>query len=410
MSQFIDTGERESSQIDFGGARRLPGGGTTCDLYRTRWQRREVFVKRLKEVYRTQPLYLDAMEKEFEVGVTLHHPSLPEYRELHRDYIVMDFIDGSTLASMMRQGDPWLARPRNVRAMLRELVDAVDYLHRHNVAHCDIKPDNIMITARTKHLVLIDFDKSYTDALNDTCGDPARYGLHPRDAGSCELDFRGIALVAEQLQFPGRKRFVRTCLAPQASCERLSEILNGRRRIWPVAVAAVPAAVGICAYLYNISLEKEDSADTIAPATQEQLRDTVEHTIAIPIKQEELLDEAERMAAVLDERIAPAFNELHAGLDRLAAIKNDSTYSGWQMLDSIRAHDDRADEYISEAFEILNETFPGLSEREKWRVMGKSKVYTGYTRSATPEMRDFGHELERRITAAGEKITADPRP
>ena len=129
-----------------------------------------------------------------------------------------------------------------------------------------------------------------------------------------------------------------------------------------------------------------------------------------PITQEELQDAAERMAAVLDERIAPAFNELHAGLDRLTAIKNDSTYTGWQMLDSIRAHDDRAEEYITEAFEILNETFPGLSEREKWRVMSKSKAYTGYTRRATPEMRDFGHELERRITAAGEKITADPRP
>ncbi|MDE6286821.1 MAG: protein kinase [Muribaculaceae bacterium] len=405
MSQFIDTGERESSQIDFGRARRLPGGGTTCDLYRTRWQRREVFVKRLKEGYRTQPLYLDAMEKEFEVGVTLHHPSLPEYRELHRDYIVMDFIDGSTLASMMRQGDPWLARPRNVKAMLRELVDAVDYLHRHNVAHCDIKPDNIMITARTKHLVLIDFDKSYTDALNDTCGDPVRYGLRPCDAGSCRLDFRGIALVAERLHFPGRKRFVRACLSPQASCERLSEILNGRRRIWPVAVAAAVITAGaLCAFLFYMS------PGNVEPATQEQTRDTVGHTMPTPIAQEELQDAAERMAAVLDERIAPAFNELHAGLDRLTAIKNDSTYTGWQMLDSIRAHDDRADEYITEAFEILNETFPGLSEREKWRVMGKSKAYTGYTRRATPEMRDFGHELERRITAAGEKITADPRP
>ena len=165
MSQFLKQENEYSTEryqgIDFDDAVKLPAGGSTCDISKTRWQRRDVFVKRLKEEYRAKPLYLDALDKEFDVGVGLRHPSLPEYREFHRDYIIMDYIDGETLAVMIKRNDSWLTKEKNIVAMLRELIDVVDYLHRHNVVHCDIKPDNIMIRSNTKHLVLIDFDKSW---------------------------------------------------------------------------------------------------------------------------------------------------------------------------------------------------------------------------------------------------------
>ena len=69
MSGFLkDNRNNEESfreEIDFNDATRLPDGGTTCEIYRTRWHRREVFVKRLKKEYRTNPIYLDALDKEF---------------------------------------------------------------------------------------------------------------------------------------------------------------------------------------------------------------------------------------------------------------------------------------------------------------------------------------------------------
>ena len=69
MSHFLNNPDRYtreySHEIDFDDAIRLPEGGTTCDIYRTRWQRREVFVKRLKEEFLSKPLYLDALDKEF---------------------------------------------------------------------------------------------------------------------------------------------------------------------------------------------------------------------------------------------------------------------------------------------------------------------------------------------------------
>ena len=237
MSQFLKQENEYSTEhsqgIDFDDAVNLPAGGSTCDIYRTRWQRRDVFVKRLKEPLRSKPLYLDALDKEFDVGVNLRHPSLPDYREFHRDYIIMDYIDGETIAVMIKRNDPWLTKEKNIVAMLRELIDVVDYLHRHNVVHCDIKPDNIMIRSNTRHLVLIDFDKSYTDALRDTSGHPSKYGLEVDEVGRTAIDFRGIGLVVEQLKnelpdfnFSVCEHFVKACYKPDASCEELTAILD----------------------------------------------------------------------------------------------------------------------------------------------------------------------------------------
>ena len=137
MSQFLKHTDEYSSEwssgIDFDDAVKLPDGGSTCDIYKTRWQRREVFVKRLKEQYRSKPLYLDALDKEFEIGVSLNHPALPHYLEFHRDFIVMDYVDGITLAEMIKRKDPWLADEKHTVQMRKEMVDVVDYLNRHSL-------------------------------------------------------------------------------------------------------------------------------------------------------------------------------------------------------------------------------------------------------------------------------------
>lgn len=396
MSQFLkDTDEYSAdvAGIDFDDAVKLSGGGSTCDIYKTRWQRRDVFVKRLKEEYRAKPLYLDAFDKEFEVGVGLRHPSLPEYREFHRDYIIMDYIDGDTLAGMIKRKDSWLTEEKNIVTMLRELVDVVDYLHRHNVVHCDIKPDNIMITANTRNLVLIDFDKSYTYALGDTSGHPAKYGLTTEEKGRVAIDFRGIGMIVEKLKstVPGFKlrsyrQFVKACRSADVNCEELREILDAARTtvhsrsisnklaiIIATAMISIGLLIGVIGYWF-----------TSAPRTQAEIH-----------------EDARKKAAALDQRISPSFDELLVGLDRLNALINDTSVTGPQLLDSIRRHSDIADEYIVEAAEILNEMYPGLTEREKARIMSYSQAYTGYTRRATPELREYGHEIERRYRAEG---------
>lgn len=179
----------DGGPIDFDAAKRLERRGSTCDVYVTRYHGRRVFVKRLKEKFRANSVYRAALDKEFELGVTLRHKSLPEYREYHDDYIVMDYIDGVTLAEVIKcdtkgetsasNASRWLKRPENLRRMLKEIIEVTGYLHRHNIVHCDIKPDNIILTDGTFNLMLIDFDKSYTSWLDDTSGSPSIYGVDP---------------------------------------------------------------------------------------------------------------------------------------------------------------------------------------------------------------------------------------
>ncbi len=204
ISGFESESIPASGAIDFHTAQQLGCTGSTCDVYVTRHHRRRVFVKRLKEEFRNNSVYRAALDKEFETGATLHHKSLPEYREFHDDYIVIDYIDGVTLAEILRSSGNgetaasvvfrWLKNPENLKRILTELIEVTGYLHRHNVVHCDIKPDNVIITDGTNNLMLIDFDKSYTPWLDDTSGSPALYGVDPSGRGDTDIDFHGYGL------------------------------------------------------------------------------------------------------------------------------------------------------------------------------------------------------------------------
>lgn len=438
--------------IDFDEALRLPGGGSTCDIYRTRWQRRDVFVKRLKEQYRATPLYLDALEKEYETGISLKHPALPEYREFHRDYIIMDYIDGSTLAEMIQRKDPWLSHEKNIQKLLRELVDVVDYLHIHNITHCDIKPDNIMITARNHNLVLIDFDKCYTDALNDTSGDPSKYGVPSTRIGNISIDFQGIALIAETLKenisgfkFSRYKAFIAACRDKDANADNLLTVLDYRPATRRERICIILAVVAILCIIGGIALytatrkdisNKADNsnkdAGEVSSASTPVIKDdslavagdsaddysvndyyTGDYTAGDytagrsghgetskdnrqVVTQEDLHLDAQRKAQILDARIKPMYDELHTSLNRLLQLKSDITLSADQMLKAIREHVNREDECAEEMYAITMEIFPGISDREYGRTPSYSKVYTGYKRKAEPALREFGKEIERR--------------
>ncbi|HSE39675.1 MAG TPA: protein kinase, partial [Acidobacteriota bacterium] len=58
-------------------------------------------------------------------------------------YLVMQFIEGDTLASRLLKG------PLPADELLRyaiQIADALDQAHRHGIVHRDLKPGNIMLT------------------------------------------------------------------------------------------------------------------------------------------------------------------------------------------------------------------------------------------------------------------------
>ncbi len=233
----------QSFTVDFTLARPMKRKGSTCDAYECTIQRRHVFVKRLKAEFRDNPLYKAAFDKEYDLGVSLSHPSLPRYVGFGGDYIVMDFIEGDTLADLIARDDRRLHSRKFIRRTLLELLDVVEYLHRRNIVHCDIKADNVIVSPyNDRPVTLIDLDKAYTSWLGTTHGNTQKYGCEGCADGA--IDFRGLGKTAEAL---GMKRIGKVCAKECVSIDELKNLLRPRNsvKIWtgPVMTALVITAL-----------------------------------------------------------------------------------------------------------------------------------------------------------------------
>ncbi|KAA6398754.1 MAG: putative Serine/threonine-protein kinase AtPK1/AtPK6 [Streblomastix strix] len=73
-------------------------------------------------------------------------------------YLVMDYQPGGDLYSLLQSFEN--LDESVVKQFLAEIVVAVEFLHTHNVVHCDLKPDNLLIGS-DGHIRLTDFGLSF---------------------------------------------------------------------------------------------------------------------------------------------------------------------------------------------------------------------------------------------------------
>jgi len=102
--------------------------------------------------------------REASVLARLDHPNLPKvsdfFSESDRDYLVMDYIPGEDLKTLMdqsrRRGD--FLPINDVLAWAKQIADALEYLHGQEppVIHRDIKPSNVKLTPQGL-IKLVDF-------------------------------------------------------------------------------------------------------------------------------------------------------------------------------------------------------------------------------------------------------------
>lgn len=91
----------------------------------------------------------------------MKHPNIVKVHDIFEEngtaYYVMDYIDGKSLASIVKQHG---ALPEaEAVCYIRQVAEALKYVHSLNRLHLDIKPDNVMVDA-TGHAMLIDFGAS----------------------------------------------------------------------------------------------------------------------------------------------------------------------------------------------------------------------------------------------------------
>jgi serine/threonine-protein kinase len=97
-------------------------------------------------------------EREEEIGKALHHPSvlkiIPVEEPKSRPYIVMEYLEGRTLADLLKEVKP--LPEADAAAIASRICDALDYLHGQKVVHRDLKPQNIML-CRDGSIRIMDF-------------------------------------------------------------------------------------------------------------------------------------------------------------------------------------------------------------------------------------------------------------
>ena len=132
------------------------GAGGMGEVYRARDTRlnRVVAIKVLPPHLSSDPEGCRRFEREARTLATLSHPHIcPIYdvgREEDRDYLVMEFLDGETLARRLARG------PLPIEEALRyaiAIAEALAAAHAHGIVHRDLKPGNVMLTAAGVKLV-----------------------------------------------------------------------------------------------------------------------------------------------------------------------------------------------------------------------------------------------------------------
>jgi eukaryotic-like serine/threonine-protein kinase len=146
------------------------GAGGMGEVYRARDTRlgRDVALKILPKETSADPDRKQRFEREAKMISSLNHPHICTLHDIGsqdgQDYLVMECVDGETLAKRLEKG------PLSLEQMLKygaQIADALDKAHRSGIVHRDLKPGNVMLTANGAKLLDFGLAKPAVAAVND---------------------------------------------------------------------------------------------------------------------------------------------------------------------------------------------------------------------------------------------------
>ena len=262
-------------------------------LYRGCKNGRFFVYKALKEEYRGNIMYEELLKKDFSIGFSVSHSGICQYYAMidHPavgNCIVMEWIDGCTLESLISEGK---ADKALARKLICELCDALDYMHRKQIIHRDLKPENIMVTHNGRNVKIIDFGLSDADSYN-TFKTPAgtRIYASPELIRGESIDQRSdiwsLGVIIGELGSRHRhvsKRCMRRNLSKRygTASEVKKAVMRGNSRtvaIWASVFLIGIAIAAVIATLPNHqkeAVQQAPSAPVVEPETV-QKADTVE--------------------------------------------------------------------------------------------------------------------------------------
>jgi serine/threonine protein kinase len=137
------------------------GHGSMAEVWKaldTQLQR-YVAIKLLHANLKEDPHFIARFEREAQLIASLHHPNIVQIHDFQiasseqegtLAYMVMDYVEGQTLADYIRSTSSRgnIPTPAEIVQLFTSISLAVDYAHQHGMIHRDLKPANILLDKR----------------------------------------------------------------------------------------------------------------------------------------------------------------------------------------------------------------------------------------------------------------------
>jgi serine/threonine protein kinase len=120
---------------------------------------RKVALKILRPDYTSDQEFVRRFRQEAKLAASFSHRNVVTVFDFDQAddgslYIVMEYVDGESLADVIRNGPMDISRGLQLAA---QIADGLNAAHRAGVIHRDVKPENIMVVGEGEEIKLMDF-------------------------------------------------------------------------------------------------------------------------------------------------------------------------------------------------------------------------------------------------------------
>jgi len=126
------------------------GRGGMAVVYRARdlMLERQVAIKLLREDYSSDPSFQERFRQEARAAANLAHPNIVTVHDFGLDkgqlFIVMELVPGTDLKTLLRKRGRFT--PEEALPLMIQACAGIGYAHRAGLVHCDVKPQNFLVT------------------------------------------------------------------------------------------------------------------------------------------------------------------------------------------------------------------------------------------------------------------------